>query len=138
MHPVRVRARENVDHEMKPTPLERFWAVVHRSAKIATGVWLGGLVLYVACGAVFRWLAPFNLADPLLVVNQDPILYFLVAGAGLFVSISMVGRVFSVMLEQRNREEDIVLLVLLAAIVVGFGMSAFYLSIRIFSGIVVG
>lgn len=43
----------------------------------------------------------------------------------------MIGRAFSVMFEPRNREEDMIVLVLVAANVVGFGTAAFFRSMRI-------
>lgn len=119
---------------MKPTTLERFWDGVYRVGNLATAVWLAGLVLYVLAGALLLGVRSIELRYPVLSVEQDPGLYLLAAGAGLSVSISMVGRIFSVMLAP-NTEEDIVV-VILGSIGIGFGMATFYHAARMLVRIV--
>ena len=114
---------------MKPTPLERFWDGVYRIGFLATAVWLAGLVLYVLAGALLVVIGSIELPYPVLSLDQDPGLYLLAAGTGLSISISMVGRIFSVMLAPNN-EEDVLVIVILGSIVIGFGMATLYHSAR--------
>ena len=113
---------------MNPTPLERFWANAYLAGLISTGVSIIGLFLYIIGGVVLRTTDIFPISYPILDWNQDPILWFLFAGVGLFVSITMVGRIFSVLLAPAS-DEDEILFVLLGSIVIGFGMSAVYHSV---------
>lgn len=92
---------------------------------VALGVAIVGLFAYVAGGYLMLQLGVLNLSYPFLVVNSDPVLLFLTSAGGLFITIAMLGLIFSVMLRP-GPEEDTLVIVLLGSIAVGFGISAFY------------
>ena len=116
--------------QAKPTSAERFWASVHRGGLLATGAALASLLGYVCSGALLVGTDVLAFPYPFLGIGHDPVLHFLVAGTGLFIAITMVGFVFSVLLAE-DSEEDVVVVVL-ASVAIGLGTAAFYHSFKIF------
>lgn len=113
--------------ERNPPDSERVWTSLYRGAVIATGVWIAGLVLYVVSGGLYVRFLSQNAS--FLLTGQDPFLFFLIAGVGLFISITMVCQLFRALLIP-SPEEDLILIVLIDLIVIGFGLAPFYHAIR--------
>ena len=113
--------------EKNPPNTERVWAGLYRGAVIATGVWIAGLVLYVVSGWLFTRILSRDAS--FLLTSQDPFLFFMIAGVGLFISIMMVFQLFRT-LANPTAGEDLVLIILVDLIVIGFGLATFYHSFR--------
>lgn len=113
--------------ETNPPNVERVWASLYRGAVIATGIWIAGLLLYVVIGGLYARFLSQNAA--FLLTSEDPYLFFLIAGAGLFISITMVCQLFRALLNP-SADEDLILFILIDLIVIGFGLATFYHAFR--------
>lgn len=97
---------------MNPTPLERFRASGYLAGLFSTGISVVVLFLCIIGGVALRIFNYFSIHYPFLDWNQDPLVWFLIAGVGRFVSIAMVGRIFGVLLAPESDDDKIRLVLL--------------------------
>lgn len=117
------------------TPLERVLGSVYRGGLVALGATVLGMVVYLVGGYLSIRFGLVEPAYPFLSVSADPILLFLVSAGGLFITIAMLGLISFVMLRP-GPEEDVLLIVLLGFVGVGFGVSAFYYALEVLVGLI--
>lgn len=120
---------------MKPTPLERRLGRVYRGGVVALGIAICGSSLYIVGGWLLLQADVLQLPYPFLVISRDPVLLFFVAAMGSFITVAMLGLLPLVLLGQ-GPQEDILVVVLLSSIAIGFGVVSAYFAISLLVKIV--
>lgn len=97
---------------------------------VALGVTISGPVLYFGGRFLVLQIELLHLSYPFLALASGPVLLFLVSVGGFFLTIAMLGLIFSVLLGT-GPQGDVLVVGLLGSIATGFRASACYVAINL-------